>query len=63
MQQLPEGAELLPKSTIFCGMLYLCAVTPVFAIHAFGPIILSAFGLNDGNRSHIGYALISLGAC
>ena len=48
------------KRTIFCGMFYLCAVTPLFAIYTFGPKILSAFGLNDGNLSNIGYALISL---
>jgi len=48
------------KRTFFCGMFYLCAVTPVFAIYTFGPTILKSFGLNDGNLSNIGYALISL---
>ncbi|AGI24772.1 metabolite transport protein YaaU [Pseudomonas sp. ATCC 13867] len=48
------------KRTFFCGMFYLCAVTPVFAIYTFGPVMLSAFGLNEGNLSNIGYALISL---
>jgi putative MFS transporter len=48
------------KRTFFCGMFYLCAVTPVFAIYTFRPTILKSFGLNDGNLSNIGYALISL---
>ncbi|WP_300729179.1 MFS transporter [Pseudomonas sp.] len=48
------------KRTIFCGVFYLCAVTPVFAIYTFGPVILGSFGLNEGNLSNIGYGLISL---
>ena len=55
---LLQGGYL--KRTFFCGMFYLCAVTPVFAIYTFGPVMLSAFGLNEGNLSNIGYALISL---
>ena len=48
------------RRIVFCGLFYLCAVTPVFAIYTFGPVILNAFGLHDGNISNIGYAVISL---
>lgn len=48
------------KRIIFCGVFYLCAVTPLFAIYTFGPVILNAFGMHDGNMSNIGYAAISL---
>ena len=48
------------RRTIFCGVFYLCAVTPVFAIYTFGPVILRSFGMADGNLSNIGYALISV---
>jgi len=48
------------RRTLFCGVFYVCAVTPVFAIYTFGPVILSAFGMGEGNLSNFGYALISL---
>lgn len=48
------------KRIIFCGVFYLCAVTPLFAIYTFGPVILNAFGIQSGNISNVGYALISL---
>lgn len=48
------------RRLIFCGVFYVCAVTPVFAIYTFGPVMLAAFGLEEGNLSNIGYALISL---
>lgn len=48
------------RRIIFCGMFYLCAVTPVFAIYTFGPVILNAFGMHSGNISNVGYAVISL---
>jgi len=44
----------------FCGLFYLCQVTPLFAIYTFGPIILDAFGLNEGTLAYLGSALISL---
>jgi putative MFS transporter len=44
----------------FCGLFYLCQVTPLFAIYTFGPIILEAFGLNEGTLAYLGSALISL---
>ncbi len=48
------------RRTVFCGVFYLCAVTPVFAIYTFGPVILRSFGMADGNISNVGYALISV---
>ncbi|WP_406273974.1 MFS transporter [Nocardia sp. NBC_00881] len=44
----------------FCGLFFLCQVTPLFAIYTFGPVILQAFGLNEGVMAYVGSALISL---
>jgi MFS transporter, putative metabolite transport protein len=48
------------RRTAFCGLFYLCQVTPLFAIYTFGPTILGSFGLAKGNASNLGSALISV---
>jgi MFS transporter, putative metabolite transport protein len=48
------------RRTAFCGLFYMCQVTPLFAMYTFGPTILGAFGLAKGNASNLGQALISL---
>ncbi|MFB7223254.1 MFS transporter [Streptomyces sp. NPDC002596] len=48
------------KRTFFCGMFYLCAVTPVFAMYTFGPTVLASFGLDGGNLENLGATLISV---
>jgi len=48
------------KRVFFCGFFYLAAVTPLFAMYTFGPQILGAFGMAEGNMSNLGYTLISL---
>jgi putative MFS transporter len=48
------------RRTAFCGLFYMCQVTPLFAIYTFGPTILGAFGLGKGNASNLGSALISI---
>jgi putative MFS transporter len=48
------------QRTAFCGLFYLCQVTPLFAIYTFGPTILGSFGLGKGNAANLGSALISI---
>lgn len=48
------------KRVFFCGFFYLAAVTPLFAMHTFGPQVLAQFGMAEGNMSNLGYTLISL---
>ncbi|MGW5124865.1 MFS transporter [Streptomyces sp. NPDC004069] len=48
------------RRTVFCGLMYLCGVTPLFAMYTFGPAMLESFGLGEGNLSNFGYAMISL---
>ena len=44
---------------LFAGLFYMCAIVPMFAIYTFGPQILGAFHLGQGNIAFIGEALIS----
>lgn len=46
------------RRTIFCGTFYLCAITPVFALYTFGPVIFRSFGIEDDGN--VGYALINI---
>ncbi|GAA0441462.1 MFS transporter [Streptomyces olivaceiscleroticus] len=48
------------RRTLFCGLFYMCQITPMFALYTFGPTILGSFGLGDGNDSNLGSALISI---
>jgi putative MFS transporter len=48
------------KRIVFCGGFYACQVGPLFAIYTFGPTMLSAFGLGDGNASNMGSVAIDL---
>jgi putative MFS transporter len=45
---------------LFLGLLILCQVVPMWAMYTFGPMIMSAFGLGEGNLSVLGEALVSL---
>lgn len=47
------------KRTLFVGLYWMFQIVPCFAIYTFGPQILGAFNLNEGNLWVIGYALIS----
>ncbi|MET8468158.1 MFS transporter [Streptomyces sp. NPDC006422] len=48
------------RRTLFCGIFYLCQITPMFALYTFGPTILGAFGLAEGNTGNLGSALIGI---
>lgn len=48
------------KRTIFIGAFQTIKITPVFAIYTFGPQILQAFHLSQGNGWIFGYALINV---
>ncbi|MFV2119146.1 MFS transporter [Streptomyces sp. Act-28] len=48
------------RRTLFCGLFYMCQITPMFALYTFGPSILGSFGLGEGNESNLGAALISV---
>lgn len=45
---------------VFLGVFILCQVVPMYALYTYGPTILSAFGLAEGNVSVLGEATISL---
>ncbi|POX48514.1 MFS transporter [Streptomyces sp. Ru71] len=57
-RDLFQGAYL--RRTLFCGLFYMCQITPMFALYTFGPAILGSFGLGEGNSSNLGSALISV---
>ncbi|MEU2923798.1 MFS transporter [Streptomyces sp. NPDC007251] len=57
-RDLFQGAYL--RRTLFCGLFYMCQITPMFALYTFGPAILGSFGLGEGNSSNLGSALISI---
>jgi MFS transporter, putative metabolite transport protein len=57
-RDLFQGTYL--RRTIFCGLFYMCQITPMFALYTFGPTILGSFGLGKGNASNLGSALISV---
>ncbi|MDI3409488.1 MFS transporter [Streptomyces cavernicola] len=58
VRDLFKGVYL--RRTLFCGLFYMCQITPMFALLTFGPTILGSFGLGEGNTSHLGSALISI---
>lgn len=45
---------------VFMGVFILCQVVPMYAIYTYGPTIMAAFGLSEGNGSILGEAAISL---
>jgi putative MFS transporter len=53
-----EGDYL--KRTLFIGLFWSFQIIPLFAIYTFGPEILNAFHLGQGNLAYIGEALISM---
>ncbi|MDG9720133.1 MFS transporter [Streptomyces sp. DH24] len=57
LRDLFQGIYL--RRTLFCGLFYMCQITPMFALYTFGPAILGSFGLGEGNASNLGSALIS----
>ncbi|MEV6292744.1 MFS transporter [Streptomyces sp. NPDC051896] len=57
-RDLFQGTYL--RRTLFCGLFYMCQITPMFALYTFGPAILGSFGLGEGNGSNLGSALISI---
>ncbi|WP_178993458.1 MFS transporter [Paenarthrobacter nitroguajacolicus] len=48
-----------PKRLFFCSAFYILQVTPLFAIFTFGPVILSSFGLGQGNLANLGSVIIN----
>lgn len=58
LRVLLQGTYL--KRIIFCSGFYTLQVGPLFAIFTFGPTILSAFGLGEGNASNLGSVVIDL---
>lgn len=57
-RDLFQGVYL--RRTLFCGLFYMCQITPMFALYTFGPAILGSFGLGEGNAGNLGSALISV---
>lgn len=48
------------KRMVFLGMFILCQVVPMYAIYTFGPQIMTAFGLGEGQESILGESAVSL---
>lgn len=48
------------KRIVFCSSFYALQVGPLFAIFTFGPTILSAFGMGEGNLSNLGSVIIDM---
>ena len=48
------------KRMIFMGVFILCQVVPMYAIYTFGPDIMTAFGLGEGQESILGESVVSL---
>lgn len=49
-----------PRRLFFCSAFYILQVTPLFAIFTFGPVILSSFGLGEGNLANLGSVIINI---
>lgn len=48
------------KRMVFMGVFILCQVVPMYAIYTFGPDIMTAFGLGEGQESILGESAVSL---
>jgi len=55
---LVTGPYLL--RSIFIAIFWTCSILPIYAIYAFGPAMLTAFGLNDPGQGNIGEASIGM---
>lgn len=55
--QLFKGGYL--KRIIYLGILTLCQVVPMYAIYTFGPEIMTAFGLGEGQEAILGESAVS----
>lgn len=58
LKKLFQGGYL--KRILYLGVFILCQVVPMYAIYTFGPSIMSAFGLGEGQESILGEAAVSL---
>lgn len=58
LMQLFRGGYL--KRIVFLGILTLCQVVPMYAIYTFGPEIMTAFGLGEGQEAILGESAVSL---
>lgn len=47
------------RRTLFVSLFWLFQIVPLFALEAFGPKILSSFGLASGNAANLGSAAIN----
>lgn len=45
---------------LFVGVIWLCQAIPMFAIYTYGPQIIGAFGLAEGNAALIGEVIIGM---
>ncbi|WP_031469417.1 MFS transporter [Sciscionella sediminilitoris] len=48
------------RRTMFVVVFFTCAIIPLFALLTFGPRLLGSFGMDEGNASNLGTALINL---
>lgn len=48
------------RRLVFVGIFWMCQVIPCFAIYTFGPQILGAFGMAEGNSWIWGYTIINV---
>lgn len=48
------------KRMVFLGIFILCQVVPMYAIYTFGPDIMTAFGLGEGQEAILGESAVSL---
>lgn len=58
LMELFRGGYL--KRIVFLGILTLCQVVPMYAIYTFGPEIMAAFGLGEGQEAILGESAVSL---
>lgn len=58
LMELFRGGYL--KRIVFLGILTLCQVVPMYAIYTFGPEIMTAFGLGEGQEAILGESAVSL---
>ena len=58
LSKLFQGEYL--KRVFFVGTFWVAQVTPCFALYTFGPQILTALGMSEGNMWIWGYAVLSI---
>lgn len=47
------------RRTLYCGLSWLCQVTPQMAIFTFAPTVLQSFGLHEGAQSILGSLVLN----